>query len=317
MAYRQWAVTGGLWVARYTLRQLEIFVDAAGDCNFARAAERLGISQPAVSDHVRALERNLGSDLFVRRRGSTAVLTPAGERLRQDAQAMLEQGERLSGPGAARSVTLRLFAGPHLADGVLRAALPGFHRAHPEISLKIASELGADTALEMLQRKELDLAVFTAPAANLPGEAEVISEAPCCVVASRRLIGDGDLEPAAIGALPFVLPLEGAPGTRWIERALEGLGIVPSNIVARTQYLDVQQRMVEAGAAAALLFRESIERSPLRDDLRRLSPDIPGLQRAMAVRQGDDRPELRAVADFVRAAVREASFGLSSPRAEA
>jgi DNA-binding transcriptional LysR family regulator len=299
------------------LRQLEIFVDAAGDCNFARAAERLGISQPAVSDHVRALERNLGSDLFVRRRGSTAVLTPAGERLRQEAQAMLEQGARLGGPGQARTVTLRLFAGPHLADGVLRAALPAFHRAHPEISLKIASELAADAALEMLQRRELDLAVFTAPAASLPAEAEVISEAPCCLVASRRLTGEDELDPAAIAALPFVLPLEGAPGARWIERALEGLGIVPANVVARTQYLDVQQRMVEAGAAAALLFRESVERSAVRETLRRLSPDIPGLQRAMAVRQSDDRPELKAVAEFVRATVREASFGLSSPRAEA
>ena len=304
-------------MARYTLRQLEIFVDAAGDCNFARAAERLGISQPAVSDHIRALERHLGEDLFVRRRGSTAVLTPAGERLRQEARAMLEQGARLGGRGPARTVTLRLFAGPHLADGVLRAALPAFHRAHPEISLKIASELGADAALDMLQRRELDLAVFTAPALNLPPEAEVISEAPCCLVASRRLVGEKDLDATAIAALPFVLPLEGAPGTRWIERALEDLGVVPSNVVARTQYLDVQQRMVEAGAAAALLFRESVERSAVRDSLRRLSPDIPGLQRAMAVRRDDARPETRAVADFVRAAVRDASFGLSPAAAPA
>jgi LysR family transcriptional regulator, low CO2-responsive transcriptional regulator len=37
-------------MARYTIRQLEVFVEAARDCNFARTAERLGISQPAVSD---------------------------------------------------------------------------------------------------------------------------------------------------------------------------------------------------------------------------------------------------------------------------
>ena len=285
---------------RYTLRQLEIFVDAASDCNFARASERLGISQPAVSDHVRALERNLGAELFVRRRGSTAVLTAAGERLRHEARVLLEQGARLGGSSQAHTTTLKLFAGPHLADGVLRAALPRFHRSHPEISLKIASELDADAALDMLRLRELDLAVFTAPAASLPPEAEVISEAPCSVVAARRLAGDGDLDPGAIAALPFVLPLEGAPGTRWIERALAEQGIVPSNVVARTQYLDVQQRMVEAGAAAAVLFRDSVERSPVRETIRRLSPDILGLQRAMAVRRDDRRPELMAVAAFLR-----------------
>ena len=291
---------------RYTLRQLEIFVDAAGDCNFARAAERLGISQPAVSGHVRALERNLGSELFSRRRGSTAVLTPAGERLRQEAAAVLEQGARLGERAAAasRTVSLRLFAGPHIADHMLRPALPAFHRAHPEIVLNISSETAADAVAEMLRKKELDLAVFTAPASSLPPGSQVLAEIPCVIVASRRLVGDRELTPEEIGALPFVLPLEGAPGARWVERALSDLGVLPANVVARTQYLDVQQRMVEAGSAAALLFRDSFEASPARDELRRLSPDALGLQRAMATRLDDDRPELRAVADFVRDVIR-------------
>ena len=291
---------------RYTLRQLEIFVDAASDCNFARASERLGISQPAVSDHVRALERNLGAALFLRRRGSTAVLTPAGERLRQEAAQVLEQGARLAGRAAAagRTVSLRLFAGPHLADGPLRRALPGFHRAHPGIGLKIFSELAAAEALEMLQKGELDLVVFTAGASSMPLDAEVLAEVPCQVVASRRLVGEGELTARQVSALPFVLPLEGGPGARWVERALADLGLTPTNVVARTQYLDVQQRMVEAGEAAALLFRESIDTSPALAELRRLSPDVHGLRRAMTTRRGDARPEVGVVADFLRGAIR-------------
>ena len=310
---------------RYTLRQLEIFVAAAADGNFARAATRLGISQPAVSDHVRALERNLGSDLFVRRRGSTAILTQAGERLRQEAAAVLEQGARLGERAAAagRAVSLRLFAGPHIADRLLRAALPGFHRAQPGITLKIFSEIPPDAVTEMLQRNELDLAVFTAAAASLPPDAEVLAEVPCVLVAAGRLAGEGELTPEEIARLPFVLPLEGAPGTRWVEAALTGLGIRPANIVARTQYLDVQQRMVEAGEAAALLFREAVEASPAQTELRRLSQDVPGLRRAMARRRGDARPELEIVAGFVRelvqgaAAPGAAALGLPSPDAPA
>ncbi len=292
---------------RYTLRQLEVFVDAAGDCNFARAAERLGMSQPAVSGHVRSLERHLGSALFVRRRGSTAVLTPAGERLRQEAALVLEQGARLGERAAAasRAVSIRIFAGPHIADRMLRGALPAFHRAHPEIALKIVSEIPADAALEMLQRNELDLAVFTSPAT--PPGAEVLVEVPCFVAASRRLAGEAELTPAEIGRLPFVLPLEGAPGARWVERALADMGVAPSNVVARTQYLDVQLRMVEAGEAAALLFADSIETSAARAELRRLGPEARGLRRTMAVRGGDERPELKAVADFIRAVIRGGS----------
>ena len=306
---------------RYTLRQLEVFVDAAGDCNFARAAERLGMSQPAVSSHVRALERNLGSALFFRRRGSTAVLTPAGERLRQEAGLVLEQGARLGERAAAasRTVSIRVFAGPHIADRMLRSSLPAFHRAHPEIALKIVSEIAADAAIEMLQRNELDLAVFTAPAT--PPGAEVLAEVPCFVVASRRLAGEAELAPDEVARLPFVLPLEGAPGARWVERALADLGIVPLNVVARTQYLDVQQQMVEAGEAAALLFDDTIETSPVREELRRLGPAAHGLRRSMATRPGDDRPELQAVANFIRAAIAKgsepASFGLSSAGARA
>jgi DNA-binding transcriptional LysR family regulator len=302
---------------RYTLRQLEIFVDAASDCNFARASARLGISQPAVSDHVRALERNLGAELFVRRRGSTVVLTAAGERLRQEAAGVLEQGARLGERAAAagRTVSLRIFAGPHIADRMLRAALPAFHRAHPEIALKIFSEIPADSALEMLQKGELDLVVFTAAAASLPPDAEVLAEVPCYVVASRRLVVERELTPAEIGRLPFVLPLEGGPGARWVERALADMGVEPTNIVARTQYLDVQQRMVETGEAAALLFRDSIEASPAFLELRRLSPDAHGLRRAMTIRKSDQRPELSAVAALVRSAIRGDALALSSPSA--
>jgi DNA-binding transcriptional LysR family regulator len=294
-------------------------VAAAADGNFARAAERLGISQPAVSDHVRALERNLGAELFLRRRGSTAMLTPAGERLLQEAKAVLDQGARLHerAVGAGRAVTLRIFAGPHIADRLLRPALPAFHRDHPAITLRISSETAPDQVAEMLQRRELDLAVFTAGGAFLPPDAEVLAEVPCVVVACRRLVGDARLAPLDIARLPFVLPLDGGPATRWVEAALHGLGIRPSNVAARTQYLDVQLRMVEAGEACALLFEDVVDASPLAGELRRLSAPVSGLKRAMATRRGDERAELKAVAGFVRAAIGGASFGLSSPRAPA
>jgi DNA-binding transcriptional LysR family regulator len=291
---------------RYTLRQLEIFVEAARDCNFGRAAGRLGISQPAISDHVSALERNLDAQLFLRRRGATPRLTMAGQRLLEDAHAILEQGSRLAdrSPGAGGAVRLRVYVGHHIFSRVLRAALPAFHRDHRAISLDVVTESSSESVASLIERGELDAAVFTAPSWSLPLNAEVLREVPCVVAASRKLVGDGEPTVQQIAALPFVLPLETAPAARWVEAELARLGIVPRNVVARTPFLDVQLSMVEDGAAAALLFSEDVAGSALGEELRRLTVDVPGFQRVLITRQGERRPEALAVAAFLRRHIR-------------
>jgi DNA-binding transcriptional LysR family regulator len=287
---------------RYTLRQLEIFVETARDCNFARAAGRLGISQPAISDHVSALERNLDAQLFLRRRGATPRLTMAGQRLLEDAQAILEQGSRLTdrSPGASGAVRLRVFVGHHIFSRVLRAALPAFHRDHRAISLDVVTESSSESVGSLIDRGELDAAVFTAPSWSLPLNAEVLREIPCVVAASRRLVGDAELTAGEIAELPFALPLETAPAARWVEAELAKLGIVPRNVLARTPFLDVQLKMVEDGMAAALLFSEDVAGSPAGHELRRLTTDLPGFQRVLVTRRGERRPEALAVAAFLR-----------------
>jgi DNA-binding transcriptional LysR family regulator len=280
---------------------LEIFVEAARDCNFARAAGRLGISQPAISDHVSALERNLDAQLFLRRRGSTPRLTLAGQRMLGDAQALLEQGSRLSERPASTGgpIALSVFVGHHIFSRKMRSALPAFHRDHRAIALEVVTELSSDMVGPMIDRGELDAAVFAAPSWSLPAHAQVICDVHCAVAASRSLTGRVRLSAHDIGGLPFVLPVESAPAARWVEIELGKLGITPRNIVARTPYLDVQQTMVEDGVAAALLFCEDIEASAVSEGLRRLTPDIAAFQRVLVLRRNERRPEVLAVADFL------------------
>lgn len=292
-------------MTRYTIRQLEVFVEAVRDCNFARTAERLGISQPAISDHVRALERNLGAALFERRRGTTVLLTGAGERLSLEARAVLEQTASLwrRSAGHAAQVRVRAFAGPHIFERMLRAALPDFCRAHPQIELEVVSEWPADDVAALVRRRELDLALFTAVGGRVPAEAQVVGEVPCAVVASTRLVGRRGLSAAEVSRLPFVLPLAGTPTAFWVERALRRLGIAPTLVVGRPQYLDVQQKMVERGDAAAMLFSECLIGSPVRRQLRLLSPEIGGLKRVLLMRKDDLRPEVHTVAAFLKGTV--------------
>ena len=78
-----------------TFRQLEVFVAVVDEGSFASGAERLAISQPAISNHIRALESQVGCKLLDRRRGTTCDLTIAGRQLYEEATTLLAQVDRL------------------------------------------------------------------------------------------------------------------------------------------------------------------------------------------------------------------------------
>jgi DNA-binding transcriptional LysR family regulator len=150
------------------LRHLRSFVAVAEELHFRRAAERLHVAQPAVSEQIRKLEAELGVQLLDRSR-RTVSLTDAGSVLLEEARRVLTQAEsaRNAVLRARDERTTRLRIG-YLAD-TMPAALPRTVRhlatAAPRIEVRM-STASTDALLEDVRGGRLDAAVVDLPAAT-------------------------------------------------------------------------------------------------------------------------------------------------------
>jgi LysR family transcriptional regulator, nitrogen assimilation regulatory protein len=162
------------------VRQLHYFVQIAELKSFTRAAAVLHIAQPALSRSVRALESELGVELFHRTERGVA-LTDAGELLRSRAAGLLAEFARVRDEVAAHAKEMHgeLAFGmpPSMQQMVTMPVIQAFRAAHPGVLLRFTE--GISVALnESLQTGRLDIAVIAAnePLATLEHE-PFVSEA--------------------------------------------------------------------------------------------------------------------------------------------
>lgn len=143
------------------LQQLAYFVAVAETRHFTRAAERLGVAQPSLSQQVRALETDLGAPLLHRTRGNVGLtdagdaLLPVARRMLADAETARREIRELAELGRGR---VRLGATPSLCTSLLPPMLAAFHRAHPGIEL-VVHEGGSRDLQRRLIEGALDLAL--------------------------------------------------------------------------------------------------------------------------------------------------------------
>ncbi len=235
----------------------------AREGGFTAAARRLGRTQPAVSQAVRALERAVGEPLLVRSRRGVRP-TPAGEALLEHAERIHAELEgaaaRLRGRRTLESGELRLGTSDTSACYVLPPVLEAFRRSHPGVEIRIQNHPTPAVA-EAVARLELDLGFVTLPLpdprleaeALLPRE-EVVICAPGHPLAGRRRLRLSDLLPH-----PLLLLGPAAWSRRLLDERLRAAG-GGHRVALETGSIEVIKRLVELDFGVAVVPRHAVGR---------------------------------------------------------
>ncbi|HEU4374764.1 MAG TPA: LysR family transcriptional regulator, partial [Telluria sp.] len=264
------------------LRQLRYFVTVAEELHFGRAAARLHMTQPPLSQTIQALEELLGAPLFLRTRRSVA-LTPAGDALLPEARRMLAQAAELPElvRAAAAGETGRIaLAFVSSADySVLPPFLRSYRAAFPQVQINL-QEATSDLQLDDLLHNRIDAGLLIPP---LPDKAradldymKVLSEplilaAPAGLAALQN--GGGPVWLKDLPPLPLIIfPRPIAPSLHdAILACFRAAGITPE-IGQQAIQMQTIVGLVSAGMGFALvpqsvsnLMRPGVEYRSLHD----------------------------------------------------
>jgi DNA-binding transcriptional LysR family regulator len=168
-----------------SLRQLRCFVAVAEELHFRRAADRLAMRQPPLTQRIQDMERDLGVELF-RRIGMRVELTDAGRTLLTSARETLKHAENFydAAQRAARGTYGQIKVGltiTALFFDAVRQTMREFQRQHPDVSLDLTL-IHSVPALDALRQRELDMCLMRVFPAPVPADCEQI------VIARDRLM---------------------------------------------------------------------------------------------------------------------------------
>ncbi len=242
-------------------KHLRTFVTIVDLQSFTRAGRRLGISQSAISQQIRALEKQLGVPILTRS-GSGARPTPAGDLLLQYARQILrkiEEAERvLADLESSPRGLLRIGAGGAACHFLLPPVLREFCRRFPRVELRVTSGPTAHT-VERLLAGELDVGLVTLPLAEPKlslselGNDELVAIAPPGHAWSERR----RIQAADFAGEPLLVYERRTQAYHLIERTLLEAGVLP-RIAMEMDQLEAVVEMVCAGLGVAIVPRWAV-----------------------------------------------------------
>ena len=216
--------------------RLRVFRAVAEEMSFRKAAEVLHLSQPAVSQHIHALEEEAGVRLFDRARGeghgSQISLTEAGRVLlgyaKSAAATMAEAQRALAALNDEALGALRLGASTTVAQYVLPRILGAFLRQYPQVKLSLVSG-NTEKIVEAVAEERVELGIIEGPTMRRDVKTERLVQDEMVLIASPNHAwaakGAGAIRPEELTESPLLLRERGSGSRRVVERALKKAGL--------------------------------------------------------------------------------------------
>jgi LysR family positive regulator for ilvC len=267
------------------------FLELARTLHFGRAARACHVSPSALTRSIQRLEIQLGEPLFDRSHHQVA-LTPAGERFRHHALAVLEEWQRYDGERADRRGslvgTLHLYCTVTAAQSVVPEVLGDLRRRHPGIRVELATGYVSD-AIDQLRGGHIDASIAALPERLPAGIASRhLGTTPVVFVGPRA---DGPVRDAIDrrridwSEVPLVLPAHGVVRDHvddWLERRA-----VRPTIYAEIEGHEAILSLVALGYGVGVVPKLVLDKSALRNRVAALTvrPTLPDLRIALCVRE--------------------------------
>lgn len=298
------------------LRHLRSFRKAAEEQSFTRAAGELSLTQAAVSQHIAALEKELGVILF-ERTGRAVKLTEAGQRLYEYAQQILQLIEEalqtVGSKSATVSGTLKIAASTVPAETVLSELLQAFLKRYPDVKESVTVS-DSRQAAEAVRKGAADFGLV----GSLPEDAGLAAQPLCedelifVVPPGHPLAEKKRISLSRLQQEPLIVREVGSGSRSCVERALEQAQVSPGqlNIVMQMNSNDAIRGAVERGLGGAFFSRRFVERDLQQKRLAEIS--VQGVQfkrQLYLVTDPDRRPAapLRAFLEFIDQWIKERS----------
>ena len=246
-------------------RQLAAFCAVVERRSFSQAADRLGVTQPAVSLQVRALEKRLGAQLLDRS-GRRVEPTEAGWQLYRGAQRMLALEDQIlaevsSSTEGAIGGDLVLGASTGPAAVVVPVVLGEFQRQNPEVRVFLTVS-DTHSVVERVAARELELGIVGASRRHRGVRFEpFFSDEVILVCPPGHRFGGRSVTLDELRAEPLILMQEGAGVRQIVEDALRRQGVRLRDLDVRLE-LGLQEsvrRAVEAGYGVTFISRTAVE----------------------------------------------------------
>ena len=261
------------------INQINAFLAVAELESFSLAAERLHITQPAVSKRIRQLESIVNAALFDRI-GKRSILTPNGHAFKPHAERILSElklfRSGISQQQASPSGNLSFATSHHIGLHRLPQTLREFKIRYPRVDLDLHF-MDSEDACSAVASNELELAIVTLPERaddRLQCDAVWIDELVVVLAGDHPLASAGAVTPSSLLQHPAILPSSGT-FTRKIINNLFATTDQPIHIVLETNYLETIKVMVSANLGWSILPQSMVDETLTSHQLRDLDVKRP------------------------------------------